>query len=127
MNVPNTEKQTKILVTGGTGLVGSAIQWAIRNVSGTFGKGQNEEWVFLSSADANLRSGRHQPQGISNLTSLGTMTRQNQFLTNISLTMSFIFPPAWVVFLRMHHEWQILCAITCIWTRMCCAFATNWV
>lgn len=58
MNVPNTEKQTTILVTGGTGLVGSAIQWAIHNVSGTFGKEQNEEWVFLSSADADIRSGR---------------------------------------------------------------------
>lgn len=127
MNVPNTENQNKILVTGGTGLVGSAIQWAIRNVPGTFGKKQNEEWVFLSSADADLRSGRHQLQGTSNLTSLGTMTRQNQFLTNISQIMSFIFPLAWVVFLRIHHEWLILCAIICIWTRMCCVFATNWV
>ena len=55
MDVPNAEKQTKILVTGGTGLVGSALQWAIRSVSGPFGKEHNEEWVFLSSADADLR------------------------------------------------------------------------
>lgn len=49
------EKQTTVLVTGGTGLVGSAIQWAIHNISGTFGKEQNENWVFLSSKDADLR------------------------------------------------------------------------
>lgn len=55
MDVANAEKQTKILVTGGTGLVGSALQWAIRSVSGPFGKEHNEEWVFLSSADADLR------------------------------------------------------------------------
>ena len=51
-----TEKQTTILVTGGTGLVGSAIQWAVQNISGPFGKEQNENWVFLSSKDADLRN-----------------------------------------------------------------------
>lgn len=49
------EEQTTILVTGGTGLVGSAIQWAVHSVSGPFGKEQNENWVFLSSKDADLR------------------------------------------------------------------------
>jgi hypothetical protein len=43
-------KHTKILVTGGSGLVGSAIQWVIRN-----GATNDEDWVFLSSADADLR------------------------------------------------------------------------
>ncbi len=39
-----------VLVTGGSGLVGQAIQTVIREG----GKEANEEWVFLSSKDANL-------------------------------------------------------------------------
>jgi hypothetical protein len=46
----NMKKHTKILVTGGSGLVGSAIQWVIHN-----GVASDEDWVFLSSADADLR------------------------------------------------------------------------
>lgn len=49
------DQHTKILVTGGTGLVGSALQWVVSNVSGDFGKASGEEWVFLSSADGDLR------------------------------------------------------------------------
>lgn len=44
------KKHTKVLVTGGSGLVGSAIQWVIHN-----GVANDEDWVFLSSADADLR------------------------------------------------------------------------
>ncbi|KAI9926612.1 hypothetical protein ASPWEDRAFT_176418 [Aspergillus wentii DTO 134E9] len=50
------DQHTKILVTGGTGLVGSALQWVVSNVSGDFGKASGEEWVFLSSADGDLRN-----------------------------------------------------------------------
>lgn len=44
------EKQV-ILVTGGTGLVGKGIQTVIEN-----DKKEDEEWIFLSSKDANLLS-----------------------------------------------------------------------
>lgn len=43
-------KPKRILVTGGTGLVGRAIQEVVAN-----GEGQtDEEWVFVSSRDADL-------------------------------------------------------------------------
>ena len=38
-----------ILVTGGTGLVGKAIETVVQEE-----KDPNEEWIFLSSKDANL-------------------------------------------------------------------------
>lgn len=41
-----------ILVTGGTGLVGQAIKWFVEEAGG---KKENEEWVFLSSKDADLK------------------------------------------------------------------------
>lgn len=40
---------TKVLVTGGTGLVGSAIKHIIREESSS-----NESWIFCSSKDADL-------------------------------------------------------------------------
>ena len=40
----------RILVTGGTGLVGSAIKHVIE----TEDRRSDEEWIFLSSKDANL-------------------------------------------------------------------------
>lgn len=39
----------KVLVTGGSGLVGSAIKQVITEESPT-----NEEWIFCSSKDADL-------------------------------------------------------------------------
>lgn len=47
-----------ILVTGGTGLVGSAIDYTINHeaVGSRFGKfGEDDQWVFLSSKDGDLR------------------------------------------------------------------------
>lgn len=44
-----SEKQV-ILVTGGTGLVGKAIEYVVQNGE----KQPNEEWIFVSSKDANL-------------------------------------------------------------------------
>ncbi|CAG8447305.1 137_t:CDS:2 [Funneliformis mosseae] len=45
-----------ILVTGGSGLVGKAIEWVIENDKGKYGKGEGEKWVFLTSKDGDLRS-----------------------------------------------------------------------
>lgn len=50
---------TVVLVTGGTGLVGMALQHVIETepVGSRFGKLPNETWIFASSADGDLRSG----------------------------------------------------------------------
>lgn len=45
-----------ILVTGGTGLVGKAIEWVVKNSTETrFKARSNEQWVFLGSKDGDLR------------------------------------------------------------------------
>ncbi|CAM0140739.1 hypothetical protein VKS41_008007 [Umbelopsis sp. WA50703] len=45
-----------ILVTGGSGLVGKAIEWVIENdKSERFGKKEGEQWIFLTSKDGDLR------------------------------------------------------------------------
>jgi GDP-L-fucose synthase len=44
-----------ILVTGGSGLLGHAIQWAIQQEDLQFGSRPHERWVFLRSADGDLR------------------------------------------------------------------------
>ena len=51
------QPQSVVLVTGGTGLVGYAIQHVIDNepVGSRFGRREGEAWYFLSSKDADLR------------------------------------------------------------------------
>lgn len=46
-----------VLVTGGTGLVGKAIEYVIQNEpdGSRFGKRPGEKWIFASSRDADLR------------------------------------------------------------------------
>lgn len=45
-----------VLVTGGSGLVGKAIEWVIDNdKTGKFARKGNEKWVFLTSKDGDLR------------------------------------------------------------------------
>jgi GDP-L-fucose synthase len=46
-----------ILVTGGSGLVGSAIKYVIENEppNSRFGKHDGEEWVFARSTDGDLK------------------------------------------------------------------------
>jgi hypothetical protein len=44
---------TTILVTGGSGLVGRAVQWVVENNPQS--APVNENWVFLSSSDGDLR------------------------------------------------------------------------
>jgi len=43
------DKIMKVLVTGGSGLVGSAIKELVKDL-----KNENEEYIFLSSKDADL-------------------------------------------------------------------------
>lgn len=46
----DTEKM-RVMVTGGTGLVGRAIEHVLQEEGGAR---KGEEWIFLSSKDANL-------------------------------------------------------------------------
>jgi GDP-L-fucose synthase len=48
---------TVVLVTGGTGLVGSAIKHIIETepVGSRFGKREGETWIFASSKDGDLK------------------------------------------------------------------------
>lgn len=49
------EKVT-VLVTGGSGLVGNSLKWAISHAESTLRQQENERWVFCSSSDGDLRS-----------------------------------------------------------------------
>jgi GDP-L-fucose synthase len=48
-----SEQQKRILVTGGTGLVGSAIKYIAENESDR--EKRNEEYFFISSKECDLR------------------------------------------------------------------------
>lgn len=49
-------ERKKIIVTGGSGMVGQAIKWVIQNENDhRFGINDGEEWVFLGSKDGNLK------------------------------------------------------------------------
>lgn len=54
----SSQRATVCLVTGGTGLVGRALQWVIENepIGSRYGKrNEAETWIFLSSKDGDLR------------------------------------------------------------------------
>ena len=54
--ITHESKILTIVVTGGSGLVGEALQWAISIADHPyFGRKENERWIFLSSADGDLR------------------------------------------------------------------------
>jgi GDP-L-fucose synthase len=57
MAVVSENPRSVILVTGGSGLVGYAIQHVIDTepLGSRFGKHPNETWVFIGSKDADLR------------------------------------------------------------------------
>ncbi len=50
-------EQKRILVTGGTGLVGSAIKYVVENESDR--EERNEEYFFISSSECDLRYNKH--------------------------------------------------------------------
>lgn len=51
MSAQDDGKPWKVLVTGGTGLVGKSLQRVVKEMKGAK---EGEEWIFLSSKDANL-------------------------------------------------------------------------
>ncbi len=56
MSDPTAPNTITILVTGGSGLVGKAIEHVISTEApnSRFGKRSGEKWIFLSSKDADL-------------------------------------------------------------------------
>lgn len=61
-----------ILVTGGSGLVGKAIEWVLENETNPrFARQAEERWIFLTSKDGDLRSAaqsiQNQPFSCSDL------------------------------------------------------------
>lgn len=45
----------RVLVTGGSGLVGSAVRYVVENEKGRFGGSEGEEWIFVRSSECDLR------------------------------------------------------------------------
>ena len=95
----NGDGQHRILVTGGTGLVGRALQAIVESepVGSRYGKQRaDEEWIFLSSKDGDLRcvSTFRALYAFSKLKgsgySAGTWHKRKLFSTSINLHMSFI-------------------------------------
>jgi hypothetical protein len=96
-----TQQQHRILVTGGTGLVGRALQAVIESepVGSRYGKQrEDEQWIFLSSKDGDLRwescLGRHTLYACKETevddSGAGTWHRQKLSSTSTSQHMSFI-------------------------------------
>ena len=56
VQLTSENSKMKIIVTGGSGMVGQAIKWVIENdTDPRFGKHENEEWIFLGSKDGDLK------------------------------------------------------------------------
>lgn len=100
--MPVEQPKSVVLVTGGTGLVGYAIQHVIDSepVGSRFGRREGEAWIFLSSKDADLRFVsfcslfRASLSYLSSLVSAGMQSRQKGSSISIDPHMSFISPPS---------------------------------
>jgi GDP-L-fucose synthase len=56
VGVDKQSQKKIVLVTGGSGLVGQAVQFTINSEKEPpFGKSESEEWIFLTSKDGDLR------------------------------------------------------------------------
>lgn len=56
VQVVSERANKKIIVTGGSGMVGQAVKWVIENETDPrFGGRINEEWIFLGSKEGNLK------------------------------------------------------------------------
>lgn len=51
MSSQEDQKPLRVMVTGGSGLVGMSLQRVVREMGGAK---EGEQWIFLSSKDANL-------------------------------------------------------------------------
>lgn len=56
VQVTTKSDSKRILVTGGSGLVGKAVRWVIENETDPrFAKKEDETWIFLTSKEGDLR------------------------------------------------------------------------
>lgn len=59
MGTANHGTAKRVIVTGGSGLVGEAVKYVIANEPcPRYGKRPDEEWIFLNSKEGDLRWGR---------------------------------------------------------------------
>lgn len=95
-----------VLVTGGTGLVGKAIEYVIEHEpeGSRFGKRPGEKWIFASSRDADLRYLSNPRRGqdrlmSASLTRTGIPSRPSSSSKSTSLRMLSIWQPlVWSTF-----------------------------
>ncbi|KAI0123652.1 GDP-L-fucose synthase [Xylariales sp. AK1849] len=114
--------EVRILVTGGGGLVGKALQWAVDDSENMhFTKRPDERWIFLTSADGDLRDmtsarsifERWRPNVIVHLAArvggvFANMAQQADFLNdNLSINQNV---------LRLCHEYDVKKVISCLST-----------
>ncbi|KAG9296703.1 hypothetical protein G9A89_001335 [Geosiphon pyriformis] len=114
--------ETKVIVvTGGSGLVGKAIEWIVGNETGRFGKQEGEHWIFLTSKDGDLRSpeatraifAKYKPTHVVHLAALvgglfKNMNYQLDFLRENLLINDNVLQTA--------HEYKVLKVVSCLST-----------
>jgi hypothetical protein len=89
---------TVVLVTGGTGLVGKAIQHIINTEpeGSRFGRKRNETWIFASTSEADLRCDLFCSQRpfVVVTRDVGILNRRASCMKSTNLLMSFIWLPS---------------------------------
>ncbi|TBU44968.1 epimerase-domain-containing protein [Dichomitus squalens] len=113
----------QILITGGTGLVGQGIKYAIETepVNSHFGKRDGEEWIFIGSSEADLRNKgqteklfeKYQPTHVIHLAArvggvFANMARKLDFLRDNLLINDNVLHTA--------HEFKVKKVISCLST-----------
>ena len=91
-NVQFVDVARTILVTGGTGLVGRAIQSVVDEEQKHQKAGPNEKWVFLGSKDGDLRC-----VCMCIMWNLEILSKSRLCLRSTSRPTCFIWPPLSVV------------------------------
>lgn len=119
----STMDKSVILVTGGTGLVGSAISYIINTepAGSRYGKKQGEEWVFVGSTECDLRDieatkrlyAKYQPTHVIHLAALvgglfANMSRKLTFLRENLLINDAV--------LETSHEFKVKKVVSCLST-----------
>ncbi|VDC05302.1 unnamed protein product [Peniophora sp. CBMAI 1063] len=115
-----------ILVTGGSGLVGSAIKHIIETepVGSRFGKREGETWVFASSKDGNLMSmeetqklfDKYKPTHVIHLAALvGGLFKNMKYKASFLRDNSLINDNVMHTSYEKHVEKLISCLSTCVY------------
>ncbi|WWC85709.1 uncharacterized protein L201_000575 [Kwoniella dendrophila CBS 6074] len=112
-----------ILVTGGSGLVGSALRYVVEHetADSTYGKRKGEEWIFLSSSECDLRDiqqtrkvfNKYRPKEVIHLAArvgglFANMSSQQTFLRDNLLMNDSV--------LQVSHEIRVKKVVSCLST-----------